>query len=215
MPKNLLKYVILAAVLGLVGFNSVYVEKLDAHRAAAGTRAGRAFEAKAYAATFWNGKLRPALAQATDLTALLADLQTAPQPTFAAKSHALGIGNIRYFLVKGAGTITAVHENDVAVRLPSGPEVQLATEYIFGNAVRDATGLIRITEFENTADLNNVSAQLNNLVRQRVVAPLKAAARPGQAVQFTGAIELNQAHLHLDKLTIIPLAATVTPTVQP
>jgi predicted lipoprotein len=215
MRKNLLKYGSLAAVLGLVAFNSVYFEKLDAHRAAAGTRAAGRFEATAYAASFWSTKLRPALAQAHDLPMLLTDLQATPQTAFKVQSHALGIGNIRYFLVKGAGTITAVRENDVAVRLTNGAEVRLATEYIFGNAVRDATGLIHITDFENTADLNNVSEQLNTLVRTQVVAPFRAAARPGLAVQFAGAIELNQAHLHLNNLEVIPLAATVMNKPQP
>ena len=211
MRKNLLKYGALAAVLGVVAFESVYFEKLDAHRAAAGRRAGQHFEAATYARTFWQTKLRPALPQANDLATLLAELQARPQPTFEAKSHALGIGNIRYFLVRGAGTITAVRENDVTVQLPSGAQVQLATEYIFGNAVRDATGLIRNAEFENTADLNSVADQLNALVRTQVVAPFKAAARKGAAVQFAGALELNQAHVHLDKLELIPLAATVSP----
>ncbi|MGI4869912.1 MAG: DUF2291 family protein [Janthinobacterium lividum] len=202
--SNILKYGALVAVLGLLGFNSVYFEKLSSRKAPSGA-AGK-FDAVSYAQRFWADKLLPAAAQAADLAALLTALKTDPQPAFARQSHALGIGNIRYFLVRGAGTVTAVSATDVTVQLTGGPAVRLATEYVYGNAARDASGLIKNTEFDNTADLDSLAEQLNARIRQQVVPGLRAQARPGQAVQFAGAIELNQAHLHLDKLEVMPLS---------
>ena len=49
----------------------------------------------------------------------------------------------------------------------------IATEFIFGNAVRDATGLININEFKNTMDFNNVSAELNRIIREKVLPQFK------------------------------------------
>ncbi|WP_201983360.1 DUF2291 domain-containing protein [Hymenobacter rubidus] len=212
--KKTLQYVVLAAVLVLVAFKSVYFEKLSTHKAATGPDAAGKFDAASYAQRFWTEKLLPATAQAPDLSALLTELKANPQAAFA-QSHALGIGNIRYFLVRGAGTVAKVDKNDVTVRLADGNDVQLATEYVFGNAARDASGLIRNQDFDNTADLNALAEQLNGLIRARVVPGLRADARPGSAVQFAGALELNQAHLHLDKLEVMPLAVTFSPTVKP
>jgi len=209
MLKRILTYGVLAAVLALVAFKSVYFEKLSTHNA---TKSGAVskFDAANYAQHFWTDKLLPATAQAPDLAALLAELKANPEAAFA-KSHALGIGNIRYFLVRGTGSVTSVVKNSVTMRLVDGTTVPLATEYVFGNAARDASGLIRNQDFDNTADLNALAEQLNELVRKRVVPSLRAAAQPGSSVEFAGAVELNQAHLHLDKVEVVPLAVTVSP----
>ncbi|MGI4867390.1 MAG: DUF2291 domain-containing protein [Janthinobacterium lividum] len=213
MWKKTLQYGALAAVLALVAFKSVYFEKLST-RKATGPAAASKFDAASYAQRFWSTKLLPATAQAADLPALLAELKANPSAAFA-KSHALGIGNIRYFLVQGSGTVASANKSAVTVRLADGTTVQLATEYVFGNAARDASGLIRNQDFDNTADLNALAEQLNELIRTRVVPGLQAEAQPGRAVRFAGAVELNQAHLHLDKLEVMPLAVTVSPSSQP
>ncbi|MBN8822633.1 MULTISPECIES: DUF2291 domain-containing protein [unclassified Spirosoma] len=209
MPKNTLKYTMLLVLLAVVAYNSVYFKRLDEVKASAGPNAGQPFDAASYASAFWTNKLLPATAKATEFDALLSLLKTDKEKAFNTHSHALGIGNIRYFLVKGTGNVTAVGDNDITILLPSGESVKLATEYIFGNAVRDASGLIQITEFDNTMDLNNVSAELNTIIRNKVVPPLKANAKPGATINFVGAIELNKAHLHLETIEVIPISVEV------
>lgn len=203
-----LKYIVLLVLLTFVGYNSVYFKRLDEVKAAGSAGVGP-FDAAAYAGKFWATKLLPLTAKTDqsipDLSTLIASLKNDPTKPFETYSHALGIGNIRYFLVKGEGTITAIGPNDITVSLAGGNEVKLATEYIFGNAARDASGLIQITEFGNTVDLNNVSEQLNSIIRKEVIPGLRATAKIGNKVQFVGAIELNQAHLHLDKIEVIPV----------
>lgn len=204
--NNMLKYGLWVAGVGLVAYNSVYVKPLDQVKAA-GTAQASTFAADAYARTFWTTKLRPTAAMAsTNLSTLLPLLKTDKEKAFSSYSHALGIGNIRYFLVRGEGTVTSAGDNTISVSLPTGETVQLATEFIFGNAARDASGIIKITDFDNTTDLNNVSAALNDIIREQVVPPLKAMATPGRKLSFVGALELNQAHPHLDALTLIPIA---------
>jgi predicted lipoprotein len=204
MPKTSLKYAVLLILLGVVAYNSVYFKKLDDVKASSGSTSK--FDPVAYAQTYWNSKLLPATSTATDFSTLIALLKTDKEKAVETYSHALGIGNIRYFLVKGEGKLTAIGDNDVTVSLPSGETVNLATEYIFGNAVRDASGLIKITEFDNTMDLNNVSAELNAIIRKKVVPPFRASAKVGSTVKFVGAIELNREHLHLDDVEVIPIS---------
>src|SRR6516162_4494491 len=201
------KYIITIVVILVVGYNSVYFKKLDEVKA---SLSAKEFNASAYAQTFWNSKLMPNLDKAIDINQLTAMLSNDPSKTFDTYSHALGIGNLRYFLVKGKGVITSVNEDDVSVLLDSSKQsITLATEYIFGNAVRDATGLININEFNNTMDFNNVSAELNKIIREKVLPPFKQQAKKGNKIEFTGAIELNKEHLDLSKIEVIPVKITI------
>lgn len=203
------KYIITIIVIGFVAYNSVYFKKLDEVKA---SKAATEFNAAQYAENFWNTKLMPNLNKAIDLNHLTAMLSTDPAKTFETYSHALGIGNLRYFLVSGKGTIISVNEDDITVQLQndSGKQnITIATEYIFGNAVRDATGLININEFKNTMDFNNVSAEINKIIRAKVLPSFKANAKKGSTIEFVGAIELNKEHLDLSHIEIIPVEVKV------
>src|SRR5204863_5656026 len=104
--------------------------------------------------------------------------------------------------------IIAVNEDDISVLLQTDTTKQtitIATEYVFGNAVRDATGLIDINEFSNTMDFNNVSAELNKIIREKVLPSFKSAVKKGNTIEFVGAIELNKEHLNLQKIEVVPI----------
>jgi predicted lipoprotein len=202
-----IKYIISVVVIIVIAYNSVYFKKLDEVKA---TETSKEFNAEQYAQNFWDKKLMPNLDKAVDLTRLATMLSTDTVKTFNIYSHALGIGNLRYFLVKGKGTITAVNEDDISVLLDSNEQtISIATEYIFGNAVRDATGLIDINEFSNTMEFNNVSAELNKIIREKVLPPFKSTMKKGNRIQFFGAIELNKEHLDLLKIEVIPVRLLV------
>ncbi len=204
-----LKYSIGIAFLSVVVYNSVYFRKLDTVKA---LRSVNEFNAANYAEVFWNSKLVPNLNQAVDLSDLTELLSSDAASAFADYSHALGIGNLRYFLIKGRGVVESVHADYVTLILQSEDEEQritLATEFIFGNAVRDATGLININEFSNTMDFNNVSAEINKIIREKVLPPFREKVKAENVVEFTGAIELNKEHLDMIKLEIIPIQVTI------
>src|SRR5215831_13308895 len=201
------KYIILILVIIVVAYNSVYFKKLNDVRA---SKAATEFNAARYAQTFWDNKLIPDLNKAIDIGQLTTILSTDTATAFDNYSHALGIGNLRYFLVKGTGTITSINEDDVSVLVDSSKQtITIATEYIFGNAVRDATGLININEFNNTMDFNNVSAEINKIIREKVLPSFKQHAKKGNKIEFVGAIELNKEHLDLSKIEVIPVSLSV------
>ena len=106
------KYIIAIVIILVVAYNSVYFTKLDEVKAAA---TAKEFNAAQYAQNFWTNKLIPNLNKAIDVSQLTAMLSTDAEKTFETYSHALGIGNLRYFLVKGKGEIAVVNEDDVVV----------------------------------------------------------------------------------------------------
>jgi predicted lipoprotein len=208
MP-TLIKYGLPAATVLLLAWFSVNIKKLDTVRAA---KTAAHFDATVYAGNFWQHTLLPGLDKAVALDSLLGLLRTQKEAAFNHYSHALGIGNIRYFLVKGAGAITAIHPDDVSLELlndTAHTQAAIETEYIFGNAVRDASGLIDINDFKNTVDFNNVSVALNTIIRNQVLPAFTANVKKGDTVRYAGAIELNSEHLKTDNIKIIPVQLTL------
>ena len=205
--KKMVRYGVFLLIVAFLAFHSVYFKKLDEVKA--GTAS---FNARKYAEDFWIKKLTPALDKSAEAGQLLSLLRTDKDKAFKDHAHALGIGNIKYFLVKGTGKVTEVEENQVLIRLDSArskPEMRIATEYVFGNAVRDASGTIDINEFSNSMDFNNVSSEINKIIREKVIPPFKSKVKKGDVVEFIGAIELNQEHLKLDNIEILPVSLKI------
>lgn len=206
--KKILKYIVGFALLLLIGYNSVYFKKLDEKKASA----NKEFDAKSYARKYFDSKLLPALNKAVDIDNLRGMLLADANKTFDEHSHALGIGNVKYFLVKVEGEITGINENDLTI-LSKADSTQdaytIATEFVYGNALRDASGLIGLNEFSNTMDINNVSEEINKIVRNEVLPSFKKTVKKGDVVQFFGAIELNKEHLDVENIEIIPISLKI------
>jgi predicted lipoprotein len=205
MRKKLIRYSLTVAAIVFVAYNSVYFKSLDEVKAAS---AIKQFDAKSYARNFFDKKLLPGIDKAIEIDTLLKLVKSDPGNAFQTYSNALGIGNIRYFLVKGEGIITAIGENTTTISYTSDTtqKLDIATEFVYGNAIRDASGLININEFNSTMDFNNVSAEINKIVRAEVLPPFKLKSKVGDKIKFSGAIELNQAHVNLDHIEVAPIS---------
>lgn len=196
----------MAIVAGVILLaNSIYIKKLDEVKAA---EHESRFDAAAYAHNLWEQKLIPGLGRAIEINRLIGLFQTDPGLAFEEHSNALGIGAIRYFLVRGEGRVNSVNENEVALLLETDSTrraINIATELIFGNAIRDASGLVDINEFTSTVNFNSISEELNKIVRDEVLPPFKNEVEPGDGVIFTGAVEMNMERLDLDNIEVIPV----------
>lgn len=194
-------------VLLVIFASSISIENLDEVKARGEESS---FDASGYAENFWEKDLLPNLDEAVEINQLFTGLEENPEQTFDNYSNALGIGNIRFFMVKGQGEIIEIEDNHILVNTISDSSsnnhpIRIATEYIFGNAVRDASGKISLAEFEQTMDFNMVSAEINKLVREEVILQLKKDAKEGKRIEFTGAIEMNKKQVDLNNVEIIPV----------
>jgi predicted lipoprotein len=205
MRKKVIKYVLSILLIAFVGYKSMYFRKLDEVKAASSSKA---FNASTFARNFYDNKLLQRVDSAVDLSTLVSLLRTDPEQAFKLYSRALAIGNIRYFLVRGEGTITSIGDDATAIELNSQTikaNVNIATEFVYGNAIRDASGLLNLNDFSNTADFNTISENINNIVRKEVLPQFVAKARPGIGVKFAGAIELNEKYVDLDSIEVVPI----------
>ncbi len=201
MNKKLIRYIVFVIVAGLLLYNSVYFKKLDAKMEAVQTD----LDPVAFAQKFWANF--SAADSAVEITSFVQQLKTDATATVAKYAKSQGIGNTAYVLVKGEGIVNAINEDDVLLLVKPGTQeikVKINTGIYFGNAVRDVTGKIKMGDFTNTMDYNNVSVELNKIVRSKIVMPFKANTKKGQLVQFTGCIELNTEKINADDITVLP-----------
>ena len=199
-----IKYLLLIVVIGLVAFKSVYLKKLSGMKAATDEK----FDAPAFSKKLWEEKLPARMSSAVELTTFIKAAQANPADAFSKYTNALGIGNYRYALVKAEGIVTDASEDDITLQIKIGDSLmtaKLATEFIYGNAIRDASGLVDVKDFPNTMDLNNISEELNKMVRQKVLPPFKTAVKKGDKVTVTGAVEIHKEHIKWNELEIIPV----------
>jgi predicted lipoprotein len=169
------------------------------------------FNAREFAEDYWQNRLIPGLSKARDaatvLNALLADAQQARSKF----GRTVGLGRSTYFLFRGEGTIVSIEKNRIDVALSEGardPELLITTGPVFGNAVRDAPGLLAAGDFTHSQHFNELAAELNLLVENRVGQPLAEQAQVGRKVRFVGCIEvLGEAPTK--PLKLIPLEASV------
>jgi predicted lipoprotein len=205
--KKGIKNTVGLVIAGFAIYHSVYFRSLDEKIA---SEQQVVFDAKSYVNGIWAAQMRASYDSSTNLTILFEQLTNDSESTFQREAQALGIGNIGYFKVQGEGTVVAVNENNVMLQV-GDQMIEIETEFIFGNAVRDASGLIQINDYDETSDFNSISEAINDKIRKEVIPNFRANVSKGDQVFFAGAIELNRAHLKLNQPEVIPVSLQIVP----
>lgn len=113
-------------------------------------------------------------------------------------------------MLKGKGTIDKVEDEYLLVGIGDQTKIEIATDFIFGNAVRDGSGKVNINEFLNMTDFNKVSVEIDKLVKEKVVSRLKKTAQAGMEIEFAGAMELNNENPDVSSIRIIPVSVKLS-----
>jgi predicted lipoprotein len=197
---------------GIVGCTCYFlppfkIVSLDQARA---KRAQEAFQPKKFAETFWTNELRKALGNATLADDLLPLIRSDPAAAEGRFGRTAELGNTYYYFVRGTGRVTEVGHEEVTVVLASsarssGASVVLLTANVFGNAIRNGTGLLDVNSFANSQDFNNVSHELNLIAESKVLAPFREVVSVGTQVKFVGCTEIADEDRDLDPLRIVPV----------
>ncbi|MEO6732296.1 MAG: DUF2291 domain-containing protein [Ferruginibacter sp.] len=202
--NKFVKYVLVVAVIGLVGYKSVYIKKLSEVKNSTGEK----FDVVSFSTKLWNEKMPAKIDSAVDLAILMNAVAKDKEAAFKHYSNALGIGNYRYALIKTNANVIAVNEDEIQLQLPiadSQMNAVLATEYIYGNAIRDASALVDVKDFPNSSDLNSISEEMNKIIRTNVLPSFKTTVKKGDTLAITAAVELNKAHLKWTGLELLPI----------
>jgi len=199
-----LKYLLTAAVILFLGYHSVYFSKLSETKK---RQTGR-FDAVAYVSALWKEKLEARLDSALSFPQLVNAINNDPETAFEKYTNTLAIGNYRYAFVTFRGVVKSTDADELIIDMPSADtlmSLHIATEFVYGNAIRDASGLVEVKDFPNTTDLNKISEEMNRRIREQVLPSVKKEIRPGDGITGTGAIQVNKAHISWRDPEIIPV----------
>jgi predicted lipoprotein len=169
------------------------------------------FNARDFAKDYWQNRLVPRLTEAHDAAAVLAALDANAQQARTKFGRTVGLGRSSYFLIRGEGAIVSIEKNRIGVALSDDardPDLLITTGPVFGNAVRDAPTLLAAGDFTHSQHFNELAAELNLLVENRVGKPLAKQAQLDRKIRFVGCVELL-GEKPTKPLKLIPLTAAV------
>lgn len=185
---------IVALSLGLGSCVPWTVRPIDGEKDSAGAPATA--NPKAYVDSIWEAKLLPAVLNAdVDARTLLDALAASPQDAEARYGHREANGPV-YFIVKGQGIVTSVDTRsrtglalvDVAP-FDQRPDLSIQIGPVLrGTSLRDATGIVRFTDFVNQLRFADVGNELNERVLRTILAPLDKATLRGKLITFAGTL---------------------------
>jgi predicted lipoprotein len=186
-------------------FPPLHVRSLQKIRTA---QAGAQFNVTNFVADFWKDKLLPAAAHATDADKLVAAIAAGPQQAHQQFGRSVGISSTYYFFLRGTGRIVGVSADSIDLSLKDeGDAVDISVPLgpVFGDAVRDGTGLLSPSDYPNAQDFNGISAALDHTVETQVLPELQSLAKTGARVQFAGCAEVDDESQDLKPLKLVPI----------
>jgi predicted lipoprotein len=170
------------------------------------------FNPTKFAETFWDDKLLKSLDGAVKAEELLPAIQRDPSAARKKYGQSLGLGDNYIYFVSGTGRVVATTDDEASLVVTVGgkqPEISLQVGLIFGNAVRDGTGLLNVNDYPNSQDFNAISEELNRIVEARVLPKLRKEAKVGVLLHFAGCAEVDDEGTDLKPLKVIPVQAEI------
>lgn len=170
------------------------------------------FNVAQFTEIFWTNQLLPSLDKTVKATTLLTAIQSDPAAAKKKFSRTIGMSDAYFYFVSGTGRVVAVSDDAVSLAVTDGStnaEVALQTGLVFGDAVRDGTGLLNASAYPNSQDFNDISAALNHIVETRVLLELRQQAEVGAKISFTGCAEVDDESTDLKPLKIIPIQTKI------
>lgn len=163
------------------------------------------FDPDAFVESFWTGQLPANFDRAVDMVKLRAAFAADPVDAAQRFGHRLGLSSVASYFVSGSGTIINVTNSIVEVALSDGGSILIGTGPVFGNAIRDGSGLLNVSDYPNSQDFNALSSEINRRVEERVLPEFRNQAAVGKTVRFIGAVEIADSTPRNFRLKLIPV----------
>ena len=172
-------------------------------------QAGAQFNATDFVGRFWEEKLLPTTAQAADVTKVLEAIADGPAKVREQFGRTVGVSSSYFLFVRGAGRVVSVSEDRIGLAVSAtsdDAEVAVPLGLVFGNAVRDGTGLLDPSSYPNAQEFNDISAALNSIVETNVLPRLQRLATIGKRIRFAGCSEIGDEEQDLKPLNLVPIS---------
>jgi predicted lipoprotein len=201
MIRHGLTYAALASCFALCSCVPWTLRPIDSGEGASDTVA--TLNPAAYVNSLWSAKLLPTVeTSAVDARTFLNAYMKSPAESLSRYGRHDANGPV-YLAVKGEGRVISIDTRskvglalvDVAP-FDGKPDVTIQIGPVLrGTSLRDATGLVRFTDFVNQLQFADVANELNDHVLKTVLSPVPVATLAGKNVSFAGTAggEMNSA----------------------
>jgi len=183
-------------------FHVVQLKTASAEKVAA------TFNATTFAEAFWTNQLLASLDKTVKTDVLLPSIQTDAAAAKKQFSRSVGLSENYFYFISGSGRVVSVSDDAVSLAITAGStntDISLQTGLVFGDSVRDGTGLINANDYANSQDYNDISAALDHIVETHVLPRLREQAKVGAKISFAGCAEVDDESTDLKPLKVIPI----------
>jgi predicted lipoprotein len=192
--KKVCKYAAASLLIAFMGYHSIYLENLEDVKQ---QRRRETFDAAEYARDFWDNRLFGVLDDAVDAKELIDLFNTNMTKAVKKYGKAPGVSRTYAYLIKGNGKIISIADDflQISIQEPQrNPDIRIMSGfYVPGNAVRDASGLIDVSEFTDTMKFNEIGSEINKIIVKEVIRPfLEKKPQAGETIRFAGATKVAQ-----------------------
>ncbi|MCW8850254.1 MAG: DUF2291 domain-containing protein [Melioribacteraceae bacterium] len=201
MAKKTLVTIISICCIGLALYNSFYFKSLSEIK---NEQQKKIFSPQKYAVEFWRNLVTSNFNEAIEASELMSLLQNDMNEALK-YSSTLGVSSNHAYLIKGEGKISSITDEGFILKINDDKKIEIATDFIFGNAIRDASGQINVSDFPNTMEFNNISQKINDLALKNTIEPFADNIVINAIINFVGAAEVNEENPEIDPLKIIPI----------
>ena len=121
----------------------------------------------------------------------------------------VGVSSSYYRFVRGVGCVVTADAETIGLSVGATGEeadVVVPLDFVFGNAVRDATVLLDSSSYPNAQEFNDISAELNKIVEEQVLPAFRIGATVGRRVKFAGCVEVADEEADLKPLKLVPVS---------
>lgn len=195
-----MKKIVVVIIIGLLAYNSVYFKKLSQLK----NDSAKKFDFTKYTdSLYYQGILKND--SIISIEDLLTQLTTNKELAFTQFGNKLSIGNSAYFMVKISGEISTKTNEGYTLKLNNGNNYTIDKKFIFGNAIRDASRLVKLTDFKTNTEFNQISESLNKLIREEVLPKKLKAINVGDKIVGKGVISQSKKENLPVKITLVDI----------
>jgi len=208
MISKSLKYVSYIFFTLMLLYFSVDFKQLDEVKLA---EKQKTINTEQYARDFWENKVPQLFPGAVLVDSLITGLINNREYALDKYTKKVGIGTWSCF-IKGRGKIKDISNDGFLVGMQKPLQeykILIVTNYIFGNTVRDASGLVKSEQFSNSMEYNKFSNYLNKIIRNELVPVIIDKIKLTNSIEYIGAISLSENQMDKKSLKIIPVKLKV------
>ena len=167
------------------------------------------FNPAGFVEKFWTERLLPASSKAADAAKVLAVIAESPGKVREQFGRTVGISSSYGIYIRGSGRVVSVTDDTVGLAVLSKDgvaDVTIPLGFLVSNIVRDGTGLLDSSSYPNAQEFNEIAAELNKIVEEKVMPEVKRVAVVGKQLEFVGCVEVEDEETDLKPLEVVPIS---------